>query len=401
MNADAPIHDCDVAIVGGGLVGASLALALAPLGLRITLVEAARPPQSQAAWDERCIALNDASHRIFTQLGVWPALAAEAEPILATHISERSRFGTARFSAQESGLAALGYNVPLRAIGAALWARLEAAGVQLRCPARVVGLDTAADEVRLQVADSDGAQQVLRARLVAAADGAASPVRELLGIPAETRDYGQHAIVSAVRLSRPHEGVAYERFTATGPLALIPKPGQTASLVWSLPSPEADLRMQHDDTRYLAEAQDLLGGRAGRFVELGRRWTYPLARVLSRETTAPRVVLLGNAAQSLHPVAAQGFNLGLRDAAGLADALRMSRDPGDPAALATYVARRARDRERAASLTDLMVRTFSNRIPGLAQLRHWGLVAVDLMPGLRQTVMRQHLGHGGLPRTQE
>jgi 2-octaprenyl-6-methoxyphenol hydroxylase len=415
------VNEFDIAVVGGGLVGASLAVALADSARRVALIEAVPPPRGEPAWDERCIALNDASRRIFGRLGVWDAMAADAAPIAATHVSERGRFGVARFDAHEAGIDALGYNVPLRAIGAALWQRLMDSSVTMICPARVESLETAAEAVRLGLgaagrdgggtrspsvapdARSGGAAgsppSSIAARLVVAADGARSAVRELLGIAAETREYGQHAIVSAVRTSRPHHGVAYERFTPDGPLALIPKPDDACSLVWTVPSERVEAMLAMDDAAYMAHARETFGGRLGRFLQLGRRWAYPLARVVTCEPTAPRVVFAGNAAQSLHPVAAQGFNLGLRDVSVLAELLAEGGDdPGAPDLLAAYAARRARDRERVAGATDLMVRVFSNRLPGLAQLRHWGLVAVDLAPGLRDAVMHQHLGHLGLPR---
>jgi 2-octaprenyl-6-methoxyphenol hydroxylase len=414
------VNEFDIAVVGGGLVGASLAVALADGARRVALIEAVPPPRGEPAWDERCIALNDASRRIFGRLGVWDAMVADAAPITATHVSERGRFGVARFDAREAGIDALGYNVPLRAIGAALWRRLMDGGVTLICPARVESLETTGETVRLGLgaAGRDGTRSAsvaadarsggclagnppssISARLVVAADGARSAVRERLGIAAETREYGQHAIVSAVRTSRPHHGVAYERFTPDGPLALIPKPDDACSLVWTVPSERVDAMLAMDDATYRAHAHEIFGGRLGRFLQLGRRWAYPLARVVTCEPTAPRVLFAGNAAQSLHPVAAQGFNLGLRDVAALAELLADGGDdPGAPDLLAAYAARRARDRERVTGVTDLMVRVFSNRLPGFAQLRHWGLVAVDLVPGLRDTVMYQHLGHLGLPR---
>lgn len=427
------MNDYDIAIIGGGLVGASLAVALADSPLRVVLVEAAAPPASTPSralvnpgqivpagaspaappaptslrsdtvsgppWDERCIALNDASQRIFDGYGVWPALRGEAAPILATHISERGRFGTARFAAAEAGLPALGYNAPLRAIGAALAARMaQLPNLTVLQPARLIALQYDAEAARLSIDTADGPRRI-SARLLAAADGARSAVRELLGIAAEQRDYAQHAIVSAVRLSRPHQGVAYERFTPDGPIALIPKPEDAASLVWTTPEPQVQTRLAWSEAEYLAQAQETFGGRLGRFTALGRRWSYPLARVMSAELTAPRTVFIGNAAQSLHPVAAQGFNLGLRDVAELAAQLREAADPGAPEVLAAYAERRERDRSRVSSLTDLMVRTFSNRLPFLAQARHWGLVAVELAPPLRQAVLKQHLGHLGLPST--
>jgi 2-octaprenyl-6-methoxyphenol hydroxylase len=394
------VNDYDIAIIGGGLVGASLAVALADAPLRVVLIEAAAPPASALAWDERCIALNDASRRIFGGYGVWDALREEAAPILATHISERGRFGTARFSAADTGLEALGYNVPLRAIGAALLERMRGLPrLTLMQPARLMALTPGEQGVELAVEVEGGGIEILSTRLAVAADGARSAVRELLGIEAERRDYGQHAIVSAVRTSRPHQGVAYERFTTEGPIALIPKPEDAASLVWTVPDSLVEHRMGLDDAAYLAQAQEYFGGRIGRFTALGRRWSYPLSRVLSGTLTAPRTVFIGNAAQSLHPVAAQGFNLGLRDVAALAEEVAGAADPGGAETLDSYAARRERDRERVSGLTDLMVRAFSNRVPFLAQARHWGLVAVELAPPLRQAVLRQHLGHLGLPRS--
>ncbi len=388
------MSEFDIAIVGGGLVGASLAVRLKRSALKVVLIEAAAPPLSLPSWDERCIALNDASQRILASFGVWDALRPDAEAILATHISEKGRFGSTRFDAAEAGLDALGYNVPLRAIGAALSAAMtQAANLRLIQPARVVALTEEADAVSLGIDDGSN----LRARLVIAADGAQSSVRALLGIAAVTRDYQQHAIVSAVRLSRPHQGVAYERFTPDGPMALIPKPDDAASLVWTVPSEDVESMMVLSDDGYREAAQQVFGGRLGRFTALGARRSWPLARVVSETLTAPRCVLIGNAAQSLHPVAAQGFNLGLRDVANLAERVATAADPGDGRLLDDYAASRRSDRERVAGFTDLLVRAFSNRTPGLAQARHWGLVAASLTPPIRDALLRQHLGHLGLP----
>ena len=384
----------DLAIVGGGLVGASLAVALGAGPRRVVLVEAATPPASAPAWDERCIALNDASRRIFESWDVWAPMGAQAASILATHISEQGRFGAARFAASEAGIDALGYNVPLRAIGAALQARMSTLqGLRLVQPAKVESLKVDDDAAELGLTTGE----TLKASLVVAADGARSSVRALLGLAAQSQDYGQQAIVSAVRLPRGHGGVAYERFTPGGPIALIPKPDHDASLVWTVANERADALLALSDADYLDAAQQTFGGRLGRFAALGRRWAHPLARVMSRALSSPRVVFVGNAAQSLHPVAAQGFNLGLRDVATLAALLEEEGDPGAPALLAEYCRSREQDRHRVSGITDLMVRTFSNRLPGLSQMRHWGLVAIDLAQPLRNTVLRQHLGYLGLP----
>lgn len=392
---DAPTEVLDVAIVGGGLVGASLAAGLASGGRRVALIEAATPPDGVPSWDERCIAINHASRQIFAGLGVWGTLAAEAAPILSTHISEQGRFGVARFTAEEAGLDALGHNVPLRAIGRALWARmLEQGATQLHCPARLDAFQVSETRAELRLADAT----TLRAKLVIAADGAGSRVRELLGIASERRDYEQSAIVTAVRVSRPHRGCAYERFTPEGPIAVLPK-GEgdtTCSLVWTTPADQIDARMASDDQAFMAHAEQAFGERLGRFVELGRRQAHPLSRVMSDELRAPRVLFVGNAAQSLHPVAAQGFNLGLRDVATVIEMLGSAEmDCGSETLLRDYETRRRGDRERVAEFTDRLVRVFSNRVPGLRGLRHLGLLALDLTPPLKQAVMWQNLGLAG------
>ncbi|MDP3858876.1 MAG: 2-octaprenyl-6-methoxyphenyl hydroxylase [Stagnimonas sp.] len=394
---------CDLAIVGGGLVGASLAVALADTPLRIVLIEAAQPPASAPAWDERCIALNDASRQIFAGIGVWEALVPQVAPITATHISERGRFGVTRFHAAEAGLPALGYNTPMRALGGELMTRVAAQpNLQLRCPERLEGLSLDAGGAELLLASGG----TLRAGLLVAADGAGSAVRRLLGYQAELRDYQQTALVTAVRVQRDPAGVAYERFTPEGPFALLPKPGAVdaqghpCSLIWTLPTERAESLRALPDAEFLALAEDCFGERLGRFRALGRRLPHPLQRSLAEQLTAPGVVFCGNAAQSLHPVAAQGFNLGLRDVATLAASLRVALAAGaplaDPARLAAYVQAREQDRRRTADFTDQLVRLFSNRLPLLRGLRHLGLLALDLTPPLKEAVLRQNLGHRGL-----
>lgn len=388
----------DVAIVGGGLVGCSLAVALSAQKRRVALIEVAPPRDEAPSWDERCIALNAGSRRILEQIGVWDALAPEAEPILSTHISERGRFGAARFTADQAGLPALGYNTPLRAINAVLWHLVRAAGVAVFCPAKLTGMEVLAHHVSLQL-DVQGEPRRISTCLVAAADGARSAVRDLLSLGAETRDYGQSAIVTAIRPRQPHAGVAYERFLDTGPLAILPKPddarGHACSLVWTVPTDRLAEFNALDDTAFLACASEQFGERLGAFKALGRRQSYPLARVMSGQLHAPRTVFIGNAAQSLHPVAAQGFNLGLRDAATLAELLQDSADSGAESLLVEYESRRRADRERVAGFTDRLVRTFSNAVPGLRGLRHLGLLFLELDTPARDAILRQNLGFAG------
>jgi 2-octaprenyl-6-methoxyphenol hydroxylase len=384
----------DAVIVGGGLVGASLAIALAPSGKRIALIEAAAPPRSKPSWDERELALNVVSRRIYQGLGVWPQIAAEASPIVATHISERGRFGVARFTAEEAGEDALGWNVPVRALGAALWQKLgELENVDLVCPAKVEGLQQGEEGIHLRVIPS--AARDLVTKLVIACDGAQSAIRHALGIGAQERDYAQTAIVGALRPERDHQGVAYERFMPGGPLAIIPKPDGRCGFIWTVPSEAAPTMLGWDDAQFLAELQTAFGMRLGRFLEIGKRNGHPLTRVMSDALTAPRVIFAGNAAQTLHPIAAQGFNLGLRDVATVAELAGPAADPGAPEVLAEYERRRRAERDTVAGFTDGLVRIFSNAIAGLAETRHWGLLALDLLPPLKKAVMRQNLGFAG------
>jgi 2-octaprenyl-6-methoxyphenol hydroxylase len=387
----------DIVVVGGGLVGASLAIALGPSGKRITLIEAAAPPKSAAAWDEREIALNVVSRRIYQGLDVWGRLASEATPILATHISERGRFGVARFTAEEAGEEALGWNVPVRALGAALWHKLgKFPNVTVLCPEKVKGIEVEPDVVRVIPSE---ARDPLLAKLVVACDGAQSIVRKAFGIGVQETDYQQTAIVSAVRPERWHKGAAYERFLPDGPIAVIPKPSGRCGLIWTVPTAKAGAMLEWSDAEFLAQLQDAFGMRLGRFLEAGRRNAHPLTRVLSDQLTAPRVIFAGNAAQTLHPIAAQGFNLGLRDVATVAELAAEAPDPGAPGVLAEYERRRSSERGTVSDFTDGLVRIFSNDIPGLATTRHWGLLALDLLPPLKKMVLRQNLGFaGGTPR---
>ena len=330
-------------------------------------------------------------------LGAWPALATQAAPIASTHISERGRFGVARFTAADAGLDALGYNLPVRQLGEVLWQHATRGQVQVFAPARLTSAVQAEGRIELRLDDG----RRIGARLAVAADGASSPLRGWLGVGAQSRDYAQSAIVTAVRCSRPHLGCAYERFTPDGPIALLPKlwaqEDRLCSLIWTTPASMVESRLRCDDDAFMRAAQATFGERLGRFVELGARQAHPLQRVLSSSVVAARTVFVGNAAQSLHPVAAQGFNLGLRDAATLAELLidAGAQDPGDPALLQQYARQREADRSRMAGFTDGVVRLFSNRVPGLRALRHLGLLALDLLPAVREPVLWQNLGYGG------
>jgi len=402
--ATPPAADYDVVIVGGGMVGASLALALIHTPLRILVIEAFAPESGeQPSFDERTSALGNGSRQVFEALGLWDHLLPDAAPIRRIHVSDAGHFGFARLDAAEFGQAAIGYVVPNRVIGRELWGALRrAARIDVRMPARVTRVHAVADAASVEFTDDRGAQRV-SARLVVAADGAQSLVRAAAGIEATRDDYDQTAIIASLRTDRADDGTAYERFTSAGPMALLPLklplPGHWRALVWAARPDDAAALLALDAASFLTRWQDAFGWRAGRALQLGRRVAYPLALVRAGAGIAPRAVLLGNASQSLHPVAGQGFNLGLRDAAGLAELLaqaaRAGEDVGAPALLERYAAAREADREGVVRLTDGLVRGFSDARAGRATLRNLGLLAFDLLPPAKRALSRVSFGFGG------
>jgi 2-octaprenyl-6-methoxyphenol hydroxylase len=388
----------DVAIIGGGMVGASLAVALAGSGVSTMLVEgvphAAHAPGSKAqpSFDDRTTALGNASRRIFQAVGVWERLAPEAAAIRAIHVSDAGRFGFARLNAGEQGIEAFGYVVPNRVIGAALWEKLgRAQDVLLRVPAR---------PEQVQINDTGinftlGTESV-SARLAVAADGAHSILRATAGIEADVEDYDQVAIVANVAADRAHDGTAYERFTASGPLAVLPLHDGSYGVIWTCKPERAAEVLSFDDATYLRELQERFGWRAGRFVRAGARASYPLKLTRATTTVAARTVLIGNAAQALHPVAGQGFNLGLRDAAMLAEVIAGARgDVGSPELLRNFAAWREGDRSGVVRFTDGLVKMFGDTRPAVGVLRNLGLLLFDLSAPAKSALARVSAGFAG------
>ena len=396
--AAANVLEVDVAIIGGGMVGASLAAALAGSARRLLLIESVPFGEAaQPSFDERTTALGNASRRIFEGLGVWSSIAPEAAAIRTIHISEAGRFGFARLEAAEQGIEAFGYVAPNRSIGAALWRALtEAPRLTLQAPARAEGLAVTEDSVRFALVNGAGPPIPVRARLLVAADGAHSQVRAAAGIAAQTVDYDQIAVVANVGSERPHAGCAYERFTPSGPLAVLPRHDGGFAVIWACRPARAQELLALDDDAYLRELQTHFGWRAGRFVRAGRRSSYPLKLTRARSAAASRTVLIGNAAQALHPVAGQGFNLGLRDAAMLAEVIAGAEgDVGTPPVLRRFVEWRARDRRGVVGFTDGLVRLFGDSRPGSALLRNLGLLMFDLAPPAKSALARVSAGFGG------
>ena len=394
------MNQYDVVIVGGGMVGASLVCALSGRGLRIATVEAVQPVvRSEAGYDDRAIALAYGTKRIFSGLGLWEQLAPEATPIHSIHVSDRGHFGMARMDRADEGLPAIGYVVPARAIGQVLDAALARIDdVDNWCPATVTAVQRTDDGVELALA-GDGIPASVSTRLVVAADGADSLIREQFGIGHIERDYGQTAIVTNITPQLPHNNIAYERFTATGPLALLPMSGERCAVVWTVASEQVEAIMALDETDFLARLQQRFGYRLGRLEKAGRRQAWPLRLVQARESVRERLALVGNAVHTLHPVAGQGFNLGARDIAVLAevlvDALHAGEDPGSLAVLNRYGEWRHRDHRNVMLFTDGLARVFTLPLPALGVARSAGLLALDLLPPAKRLLTRLTMGRSG------
>ncbi|MEY2920756.1 MAG: hypothetical protein RL261_2061 [Pseudomonadota bacterium] len=389
----------DLAIVGGGLVGASLALSLAPLGLRIALVEAVPPVQGgqHPSFDERTTALANGTIRTFKTLGVWAGMEREAAPIRKIHVSDQGRFGTARVDAVEQGLESLGYVVPNRVIGAALWEGLgRAPSVEIIAPAQVTGSEIDG-ETRVVTYEVAGESHSLRAKLVVAADGIRSLVRGQAGIDADHIDYDQVAITAVMTTQRFHDYVAYERFTEDGPIAILPLTDGRCGMVWTRKPADVERLLGLSDAEFLREFQAAFGFRLGRFVRISPRASYRLSLSRADRHIAQRLAVVGAAAQGLHPIAGQGFNLGLRDAASLAEVIADRRiagttDAGDPALLQDYAEWRETDRRRIVAFTDGLVRLFSSPLGVIKGLRSLGILAFDVLPPAKSALARLSVG---------
>ncbi len=400
-------RSCEVLIVGGGPVGSALANALSRIPVRTVLVEEHDPATfAQPGFDGRATALANGSKRILEQLGLWSTVAGEAERIDSIHIGEQGRFGAARILAREERVEALGYTIENRALGAALWKPLEEApGFACLAPAKLVSFAGGDDVVSAEV-DVGGKAVAVRARLLIAADGARSSVRQSLRIPVRENDYGQRAIIVNVTTEAALAGRAFERFTPQGPLAVLPLSRARASVVWTLGHAEADRVMALADGAFRDELQEAFGYRLGRIERVGRRGMQTLSRVRSGALSDRRTLLVGNAAVSLHPVAGQGFNLALRDVATIAEIIADDMashgehaDAGSAEVLARYGEWRRDDQRKVAWFTHGLIRGFGARAPGLGALRGLGLVAFDLVPGAKALLARHTMGMAGrLPR---
>lgn len=404
--------DYDLIIVGGGMVGASLAAALLPqakaLDLSIAIIEAVPLPSMKAAefqpsYDARATALAYGSRLIYEQMGVWDALSKGVAPIEQIHVSDKGHFGATRLNASEERVPALGYVIENHWLGQVLLRHIQAHEaadhVEFLCPATVEQVTPYAQQMSLTLKHESSEQQ-LSAQLVVLADGGRSTLREQLGIAYQETAYGQHAIVANVSPDRDHHGVAYERFTDTGPMALLPLQPQAGiarcGLVWTVSDAQLDDILALDDDAFMAAVQERFGYRAGRFIKVGERASYPLKLTLADEQVRQGLVVLGNAAHALHPIAGQGYNLALRGVVDLADHVIATRKAqqslGGLSGLQQFYTARMADQQRTIGLSDKTMKLFSTANPALALGRDMGLQLLDICRPAKTLFARGAMG---------
>jgi 2-octaprenyl-6-methoxyphenol hydroxylase len=403
-------NDYDIIIAGGGMIGTCLALALAPLKLRVAVVEPVqRTNAEQPSFDDRSTALSRSTQRMFEAMRLWPEVVAASTPIKHIHVSDQGRFGFSHIDADEQKVEALGYVVINRVLGEVLQSRTgQVKDLDWMSPACITKA-RAEGETQFVTIEQDDLERELTCRLLVAADGANSSVRDMIGISAKKTDYKQMAVIGNLLPQKPMNNTAYERFTLEGPMAMLPVADDRAAFVWTLPPDMAREVLQLSDSEFTQKLHHAFGGRLGEFSKIGKRAAYPLSLSKANGLIGNRSVLVGNAAHGLHPVAAQGFNLGMRDVAALCDCLYDEQrdasqsdrefDPGSPVILNKFADWRRVDQSKVVHFTDNLVRLFASPRRPVAMLRNIGMLGFDLVPGVRRLFAKHTMGLAGtLPR---
>jgi 2-octaprenyl-6-methoxyphenol hydroxylase len=403
--------DTDLVIAGGGLAGATLALAMARVApsVRVTVVEAfplsadALPESYQPSYDARSTALAWGSRLTFEELGLWSRLAEHATPIRHIHVSDRGHFGATRLDANDHGQDAMGYVADNRWMGLCLVRELLETGVQWQAPASVTAMTPLEEGVRVEL-QTDSGTRSLTAQCLVVADGGRSGLRETLGFQSKRHDYGQTALIANVTTSNSHGFTAYERFTSDGPMALLPQgpsdcAGDQSALVWTLTDEQAEAMRNLSTEDKCIALQERFGWRLGRFTRIGECHYYPLALTTVEEPVRPGVVLVGNAAHSLHPVAGQGFNLALRGLMTLVEQIRLAveaeRALGSLQVLGRYQQLHRKDLQQTVQFSDSLIRLFGQPLKPLAAARDAGLMGLDILPAAKHWFARKAMGVGG------
>jgi 2-octaprenyl-6-methoxyphenol hydroxylase len=383
----------NITIIGGGMVGAALACALRDTPLQIALIDAAPLDSTE---DARLIALNASSVCLFKNLGIWEKLAAHASAIKQIHVSQRRHFGVTRINAKDAKLDALGYVVPAQYINSALYDELsQLKNIHLFRPAQLKTLQQNNEKITLTI-NNAAKEQSLTTKIVLAADGTHSTIRELLGINAQTIDYQQSALVTITELQRDHHHIAYERFQAQGAIAMLPLTEQRAATIWTSSHDEITHLLQLDDAEFLAQLQKNFGYRLGRLKKIGKRASYPLKMVQAAQQRKDNVLLLGNAAHTLHPIAAQGLNLALYEVACLAEYLAEQ----NPETLSLqHLPAFSQQQNFSSQLSHRLTWLFANDFFIVNIARQAGMIGLDLCTAAKQRFALQSIGRvGHIPR---
>lgn len=408
------LEQFDIAIIGGGLVGASLACALEGFARQhqwsIAVIESVpmpemsehTPPESfQPSYDARSTALSWGTKQIYEQLGLWSALAPHAAAIKKIHVSDQGHLGATRLNAQDHHVEALGYVAPNQWLGRVLLQAVQQAQhVFWLCPFTVEKMTVGESQHQLQLNDAQGQTRQITAKLVVLADGGQSNLKQQLQITDRQQPYDQHALVCNLTLSQPHQNEAFERFTPSGPMAWLPLTApKDIALVWTVPTDEIEAVMALTDAEFAQRLHKLFGYRLGSIEKVGSRYQYPLTLIRATEQIRPGLVVLGNAAHYMHPVAGQGYNLALRGVADLAATLNqaamMQKPLGNLSVLQQYLNGRQADQNSVIGFSDGLIRLFANHNPVLGHLRAGGLMLLDRLQPAKRWFARQAMGIGG------
>uniref|UniRef100_UPI00398A2D48 2-octaprenyl-6-methoxyphenyl hydroxylase n=1 Tax=Methyloglobulus sp. TaxID=2518622 RepID=UPI00398A2D48 len=386
----------DIIIVGGGLAGNCLGLTLNDSGLEVAIIEAnTREQLLNSAMADRALALAAGTIGTLEALGIWQGIQAKATAITDIHVSDRGHFGKVRLSARKQQVDALGYVITARDIETHVAELVDKTGITQVCPARLVGLMSDDNTVNVSLKHKDDLL-CLSAKLLVGADGGNSSVRKLLDIPQQITEYGQTALVTTVKTALPHHNTAYERFTESGPLAFLPIAKNHCSVVWTRSKEDADTLMSGSEKDFLEHLQQCFGYRLGQLTLTAPKRAFPVSLVRAHRMQSGRAVIIGNAVHQLHPVAGQGFNLGLRDVVQLADMVLKQQEQGDDIGSAkflnNYVLARGKDHHQTITFTDTLVRLFSNDSLALAAARNIGLATLDHFPAAKSLLSRHAMG---------